>query len=212
MKNDYILIVLVLITVGISLLLWKYPQKGGGSEDGQFYFSPWDPPGAVMGAPSNPNAHAPSTIPGDIFGGWVPPSNPLNSVPSNWSEIEQAYAAAHPPRPPSGPYNPAVSYYDVQTGSVKPISDIVKLGITAQTTAQQYATAATNYQKMLQQLPNTDANQQKIKAAQKAKDAAYAKAQSVRKDFYKKRDNLSASQKQQLAKTLSKPPPKPKTK
>ena len=197
MKNDYSLIVLVLITVGISLLLWKYPQNGGSGE-GQFHYL----------APSTVGL---DPIPGFGYSGYL-------------AEIG----------PSSGPYNPAVSYYDPETNSVKPIAgsgyvppppvppkpdpnapvkpvlappnSVVQLGIAAQTTAQQYATAATNYNNLL----NTGANAQKVTAAQKAKDAALAKAQSVRKDFYKQRDTLNAGQKKALAKIISKPPPKTK--
>ena len=177
---------LVLITVGLSLLLWKYPQPVGGSGEGQFHY-------------------ASNLLPDKVWD---------QAVQDIFGKPDYGYG------PSSGPYNPAVSYYDPETNSVKPIPDpnapppivlappnsVVQLGIAAQTTAQQYATAATTYNNLL----NTGANAQKVTAAQKAKDAALAKAQSVRKDFYKKRENLNPAQQKALAKILSKPPPKTK--
>lgn len=189
---------LVLITVGLSLLLWKYPQPVGGSGEGQFHY-------------------ASNLLPDKVWD---------QAVQDIFGKPDYGYG------PSSGPYNPAVSYYDPETNSVKPIAgsgyvpppppkpdpnapppivlappnSVVQLGIAAQTTAQQYATAATTYNNLL----NTGANAQKVTAAQKAKDAALAKAQSVRKDFYKKRENLNPAQQKALAKILSKPPPKTK--
>lgn len=156
MKDDYSLIVLVLITVGLSLLLWKYQQNGGGSEDGQFQFA--DP--YVF----DPKDWAPNILKPDDPG-FQP--NPYLSP----ADFNKAYTA----------------------------------GIAAQNAAKQYATATTNYQKMLQNLPTTGANIQKIDAAKKATDAAYSKAQSARKDFYGRRALLNDANKKMLAKRLSKP-------
>lgn len=170
MMGDYILIVLVLITVGLSLLLWKYPQRVRG--DGEFHFT------------------FPETFP-DIYPE-IPPAVPVTDI-TNFMTHNQVNL-------------PAGSRFNSDQG----LTAVINTGIQAQITAQQYATAATNYQQMLQNLPNTSANIQKIKAAQKTKDDAYAKAQSVRKDFYKQRDTLNAFQQKVVKQRLSKPPPKTK--
>lgn len=207
MKNDYILIVLVLITVGLSLLLWKYPQNGGGRGDGGgFYFADGDVPFNPNAPPIRPTV--PNSDINDVFGynqvaPWVGgPPRPYGANDPNYNPP----AGYVPPKQPK----PTVDDSGFKPPVLLPPKSIVNLGIAAQTTAQQYATATTNYQNMLQNLPNTGANIQKVDAAKKAKDAAYAKAQSVRKDFYKQRDTLNAGQQKALAKVLSKPPSKTK--